>query len=133
MPIQNGELVIAQLLVGVDLPSTFDYHAIRLPRSVLGTDQYAATTLEVGHHDGRWQDADQVDLGTVPHRVCNGNNPIGTVCPTVFQSFQKDMEYLVFVRAAGLLAIDKDGHWWAPVDSTPKTRSSVAGINAALA
>ena len=129
-PIKHGELVVTQLLVGVGLPTALDYHAIGLPRPVLGAGQRAAVTLEVGHDDGRWQDTDQVDFRTVPHCVCNGNNPVGTVCPAVFQPLQKDLEHLVFVRAVGLLAINKDGHWLPP--SQQRIQQVVDGLIATL-
>ena len=110
-PVQHGELVVAQLLVRVGLASAFDDHAISLPRPVLGAGQHAAVALEVGHDDGRRQDADQVDLCTVPHRVGNGNNPVRTVCPTIFQPLQKNLEHLVFVGAAGIFSVSEYGHW----------------------
>ena len=129
-PIQNGKLVVTQLLVGVGLPTALDYHTIGLPRPVFGAGQRAAITLEIGHDDGRRQDADQVNFGTVPHRVCNGNNPVGAVCPAVFQPFQKDLEHLVFVRAVGLLAINEDGHWLPP--SQQRIQQVVDGLIATL-
>jgi hypothetical protein len=73
---------------------------------------------------------DQVDFRAVPHRVCNRDNPIGAVCPTLLESIQENVEHLVLMSAAGLFAVNEDGHWLPP--SQQRIQQVVDGLIATL-
>ena len=78
-PVAHGGAIVPQLDIRIELGTSLDCNSVDQPGTVLAAGQLPPIVLEIRYDEGRWQDANKINLGSFPHGESDDNDPIVTV------------------------------------------------------